>query len=98
MMSDGKSVITVICHPRERSHLNNGIWSTRLLKRGLQCQRTSHHTGIPEEIDCKFAYIGHHTYVHAKYIRLLVTDMLLESLEEQMVGHLFEISTFEFHK
>ena len=28
-----------------------------------------------EEIDCEFAYIWHHTYVHAKYIRLLVTDI-----------------------
>ena len=28
-----------------------------------------------EEIDCEFAYIWHNTYVHAKYIRLLVTDI-----------------------
>lgn len=28
-----------------------------------------------ENIDCPFAYIEHRTYVHQRYIRLLVTDI-----------------------
>ena len=42
-----------------------------------------------EHIDCGFAHIYHRTYVHQKYVRLLVTDIYAHRKDTNFEGIIY---------